>query len=64
MQLHNWISIQQGGPTPSPALQLITNDCWSYFGDHERLNIMKKIREQPRLNPTDPKTFKSAGGGQ
>jgi hypothetical protein len=56
--------LQRPGPTPSKAVQLMGDDCWSYFGNHERLDIMKKIKEQPRLNPTDPKTFKSKEGGQ
>lgn len=62
MRLQHWINITEPGPSSSPAMQLLANDCWSYFGNHERTNIKKKLAEQPRMNPTDPKTFKSKAG--
>jgi hypothetical protein len=64
MNIQDWTILLQAGPTPSKALQLIGDDCWSYFGGHERLDPIEKLKEQPRNNPTDPRTFKSSGGGQ
>lgn len=64
MRLTQWIDISTPGPSSSPAMQLIAKDNWSYFEDHERLNPIKKLQEQPRLNPVNPKTFTSGDGGQ
>jgi hypothetical protein len=64
MRLTQYIDINTPGPSSSPAMQLIAEDNWSYFGGHERLDIIKKLKEQPRLNPTNPKTFKTGEGGQ
>lgn len=64
MQLQHWIDIHHPGPSSSPAMQLIAEDNWSYFGDHERLSIKKKLAEQPRLSPINPRNFKTHEGGQ
>ena len=64
MRLTQWIDISTPGPSSSPAMQLIAEDNWSYFGGHERLNILQKLKDQPRMNPTNPKTFTSSEGGQ
>jgi hypothetical protein len=55
------IDIKNPGPSSSPLIQDIAKGCWSLFGDHERTDVKKKIAEQPRLNPVDPKTGKSGG---
>jgi hypothetical protein len=62
MKLGDWISLERGGPSSSKAMQLMVDDNWSFFGDHERRNKIKKLIEQPRLNPTNPKTFVPGDG--
>jgi hypothetical protein len=56
-----YIDIRNPGPSSSPGIQDIAKGCWSLFGNHERTDVAKKIAEQPRLNPVDPKTGKSGG---
>jgi hypothetical protein len=55
------VSLKKPGPTPSAGIQDIAVGCWSMFGDHERKDVMKKLKEQPRSNPVDLKTEKSSG---
>lgn len=55
------VDISKPGPTTAKGIQDIAEGCWSMLGDHERKDVKKKILEQPRLNPVDPKTMKSHG---
>lgn len=55
------VDLKQPGPSTAKGIQDIALGCWSMFGDHERTDVKKKIAEQPRLNPVDPKTMKSGG---
>ena len=48
----------------SPLLHLVGQDNWSFYGDHERLDVKKKLKEQPRSNPIDPSLLKTKAGGQ
>lgn len=48
----------------SPLMQMNGEDNWSHYGDHERLDPLKKLKEQPRNNPIDPKNLKTKAGGQ
>jgi hypothetical protein len=57
----NFINLKAPGPTSAVGIQDIALGCWSTFGAHERTDVAKKIAEQPRLNPVDPKTLKSGG---
>jgi hypothetical protein len=56
------IDISHPGPSSSPAMQSVAEDNWSHFGDHERLDLKKKLVEHPHKNPIDPKTFKPQKG--
>ena len=53
------VGTQHPGPTTAKGIQDIEEGCWSTLGNHERTDVKKKIAEQPRLNPVDPKTMKS-----
>lgn len=64
MNIQHWIDISKPGYTTSLAFKLLADDNWSYFGNHERLNPIEKLKEQPRMNPTNPTNFTSGGGGQ
>ena len=55
------IDTSKAGPSTSVGINDIAQGCWSTLGNHERKDVMKKIAEQPRLNPVDPKTMKSGG---
>jgi hypothetical protein len=55
------VDLKQPGPSTAKGIQDIALGCWSTFGSHERTDVAKKIAEQPRLNPVDPKTMKSGG---
>lgn len=48
----------------SPMMQMVGQDNWSFYGDHERLDVKKKMKEQPRNNPVDPTKMKTGAGGQ
>lgn len=50
--------------SPSKMFQMIAEDNWSHLGDHERIDLKKKLKEQPRNNPVDPVRMKSGAGGQ
>lgn len=56
------IDIKQPGPTTSKGIQDIAQGCWSTLGNHERTAIKKKLAEQPRVNPVDPKTMTTGEG--
>jgi hypothetical protein len=57
----SFVNLKAPGPTPAVGIQDIAVGCWSTFGAHERMDVTKKLAEQPRLNPVDPKTMKSGG---
>jgi len=56
------IDINKPGFSPSKVMQICHNADWSHFGNHERTDVKKKIAEQVRLNPIDPKTLKTNEG--
>lgn len=58
------IDIKHPGPSSSPLLQLVAEDNWSMFGNHERLDVKKKLQEHPNKNPIDPKKLTTGSGGQ
>lgn len=58
------ININKPGFSPSKTMQICHNADWSHFGDHERLDVKKKLAEQPRQNPIDPKTLETKQGGE
>lgn len=59
-----FIEIQKPKHSTSPLMQMVGEDNWSHFGNHERKDLKKKVEEQPRLNPVDPIKLKTKAGGQ
>lgn len=58
------VDLAHPGPSSSPLMQSLAEDNWSMFGKHERLDVMRKLKEHPNKNPLDPKTLKTKSGGQ
>lgn len=48
----------------SPVINMVGQDNFSFYGGHERLDVNKKLKEQPRNNPVDPVKLKTGAGGQ
>ena len=57
MKIGDWEILMQPGPTPSPMMRTMGDSDWSFFGKHERTDVKKKIAEQTRMNPIDPKNW-------
>lgn len=58
------IEIQKPTHSNSQMFQMLGADNWSHFGDHVRIDVKKKLDEQPRNNPVDPVKMKTGAGGQ
>lgn len=57
MKIGDWSILMQPGPSPSPMMQQMADADWSFFGNHERKDLTKKLAEQPRLKPIDPRSW-------
>ena len=59
-----FIEIKKPTHSNSPLFQMLGEDNWSHLGDHVRVDVKKKLDEQPRNNPVDPVKVKTGAGGQ